>query len=36
VAWGGFWTGDLDDAMFYNIALSDAQVKSIYDNQKSL
>lgn len=36
VAWGGFWTGDLDDVMFYNIALSAAQVKSIYDNQKSL
>ena len=36
VAWGGFWTGDLDDVMFYNIALSSTQVKSIYDNQKSL
>lgn len=36
VAWGGFWTGDLDDVMFYNIALTGPQVKSIYDNQKTL
>jgi hypothetical protein len=36
VAWGGFWTGDMDDVMFYNIALEGPQVKSIYDNQKTL
>jgi len=36
VAWGGFWTGDLDDVMFYNLALDGPQVKSIYDNQKTL
>lgn len=36
VAWGGFWTGELDDVMFYNVALDATQVKSIYDNQKSL
>ena len=35
VAWGGFWTGDLDDVMFYNIALDGPQVKSIYNNQNS-
>jgi hypothetical protein len=36
VAWGGFWTGDIDDVMFYNKALSGTQVKQIYDNQKTL
>jgi hypothetical protein len=36
VAWGGFWTGDLDDVMFYNIALDAPQVRSIYNNQKTL
>lgn len=36
VAWGGFWTGDLDDVMFYNIALDGPQVKSIFNNQKTL
>jgi concanavalin A-like lectin/glucanase superfamily protein len=36
VNWGGFWTGDLDDVMFYNIALTGPQVKSIYTNQKTL
>jgi hypothetical protein len=36
VAWGGFWTGDLDDVMLYNIALDGPQVKSIYNNQKDL
>ena len=36
VAWGGFWTGDMDDVMFYNIALDGPQVKSIYTNQKTL
>ena len=36
VAWGGFWTGDMDDVMFYNTVLDGPQVKSIYDNQKTL
>ena len=36
VAWGGFWTGDLDDVMFYNVALDATQVKSIFNNQKTL
>ena len=36
VAWGGFFTGDMDDVMFYNIALDGPQVKSIFDNQKTL
>ncbi len=36
VAWGGFWTGDMDDVMFYNIALDAPQVLSIYNNQKTL
>jgi hypothetical protein len=36
VAWGGFFSGDIDDVMFYNIALDGPQVKSIFDNQKSL
>ncbi len=36
VKWGGFWTGNLDDVMFYNIALDGPQVKSIFTNQKTL
>ncbi len=36
VAWGGFWTGDLDDVMLYNVALDGPQVHSIYVNQKDL
>jgi hypothetical protein len=36
VAWGGFWTGDLDDVMFYNIALDGPQVGSIFTNQNTL
>ncbi len=36
VDYGGFWTGDLDDVMFYNIALDGPQVHSIYINQKDL
>ena len=35
VTWGGFWTGDLDEVMFYNVALTEQQVGAIYDNQKS-
>lgn len=36
VAWGGFWTGDLDEVMFYNIALTSPQIQSIYQSQKTL
>ena len=36
VAWGGFFTGTMDDVMFYNVALDAVQVKSIYNNQKTL
>jgi len=36
VAWGGFFTGDLDDVMFYNVSLDGTQVKSIYTNQSTL
>lgn len=36
VAWGGFFTGAMDDVMFYNIALDGPQIKSIYNNQKTL
>ena len=36
VAWGGYWTGDMDDVMFYNIALTAPQIKSIFNNQKTL
>ena len=36
VAWGGFFTGDIDDVMFYNIALNGPQVKSIFTNQSTL
>ena len=33
VNWGGFFTGKLDDVMYYNIALTGPQIKSIYTNQ---
>ena len=36
VNYGGFFTGDMDDVMFYNKALDGPQVKSIYTNQKTL
>ena len=36
VDWGGFWTGDMDDVMFYNVALTGPQVKSIFTNQNTL
>ena len=36
VAWGGFFTGTMDDIMFYNVALDAVQVKSIFNNQKTL
>ncbi len=36
VDYGGFWTGDMDDIMFYNVALTGPQVQSIYTNQSTL
>ncbi|MEP6513356.1 MAG: LamG-like jellyroll fold domain-containing protein [Parafilimonas sp.] len=36
VNYGGYFTGDIDDVMFYNIALTGPQIKSIYENQKTL
>ena len=36
VAWGGFFTGQIDDVMFYNVALDGPQIKSINTNQKTL
>ena len=36
VDYGGFWTGDMDDVMFYNVALEGPQVKSIFLNQNTL
>jgi hypothetical protein len=36
VNYGGFFTGDMDDIMFYNIALDGPQVKSIFTNQNTL
>jgi Concanavalin A-like lectin/glucanases superfamily len=35
VDYGGFWSGDMDDVMFYNIALTGPQVQSIYNDQKT-
>jgi hypothetical protein len=35
VNYGGFWKGDLDDVMFYNIALTGPQVQSIFNNQNT-
>ena len=36
VDYGGFWTGDMDDVMLYNVALDGPQVKSIFTNQNTL
>jgi hypothetical protein len=36
VDYGGFWTGDMDDVMFYNVALTGPQVQSIFTNQNTL
>ena len=32
--WGGYFTGDIDEVRIYNVVLSDAQVKSIYNAEK--
>ncbi len=34
VNWGGFFKGAMDDVRFYNIALTDVQVKSIFTFEK--
>ena len=33
IGYGGYWTGDLDDIMIYNIPLTAAQVTQIYNQQ---
>jgi hypothetical protein len=33
IAWGGYWTGGLDDVMIYNTALTAAQVTQVYNQQ---
>jgi hypothetical protein len=33
IEYGGYWTGDMDDVMIYNIALTAAQVTQIYNQQ---
>ena len=33
IGWGGYWTGDLDDIMIYNVALTKPQVLEIYNQQ---
>jgi hypothetical protein len=33
IAYGGYWTGDMDDVTIYNIALTPSQVTQIYNQQ---
>ncbi len=33
IGWGGYWTGDLDDILIYNVALTAPQVTQIYNQQ---
>jgi hypothetical protein len=33
IAYGGYWTGDLDDIMIYNVALTASQITQIYNQQ---
>jgi len=33
ISYGGYWTGDIDDVMIYNIALTASQVTQIYNQQ---
>ena len=33
IGYGGYWTGDLDDIMIYNVALTSTQVTEIYNQQ---
>ena len=36
VDYGGFWTGDMDDVMIYNVVLTAPQVMTIFSNQNTL
>jgi hypothetical protein len=33
IGYGGYWTGDLDDIMIYNTALTGAQITQLYNQQ---
>jgi hypothetical protein len=33
IGYGGYWTGDLDDIMIYNVPLTAAQVTQVYNQQ---
>ncbi|HUZ61514.1 MAG TPA: LamG domain-containing protein [Hanamia sp.] len=33
IGYGGYWTGDIDDIMIYNVALTATQVMEIYNQQ---
>jgi len=33
IEYGGYWTGDMDDVMIYNIALTPQQVMQVYNQQ---
>ena len=33
IGYGGYWTGDLDDILLYNVALTSAQITQIYNQQ---
>jgi hypothetical protein len=33
IGYGGYWTGDLDDIMIYNVALTGPQITQIYNQQ---
>ncbi len=35
IEWGGFWSGDMDDVMIYNVALTAPQVLALYNQQKT-
>jgi hypothetical protein len=36
IAYGGYWTGDIDDIMINNVALTPSQVQFIYNSQSTL
>ena len=33
IGYGGYWTGDLDDILIYNVALTGPQITQIYNQQ---
>jgi hypothetical protein len=35
IGYGGYWTGDLDDIVIYNVALTASQVTQLYNQQAS-